>query len=142
MVKLDKKILEKIITNIMYHGKKRIAYKVFLDTLNIIKKKTNKNPYLVLEKALDNIKPAVELKKIVVAGISYRIPILVSDERGIALAIKWLVFYSRKRTENKISEKLSNEIIDASNNNGLTIKYKEELNKVALVNRPYLKYMR
>lgn len=142
MLKSDKYILQKFIKNIMVHGKKTTAFKIFSNVLIEIKNKTKENPYDVLDKAFKNVKPPVELKKIVVAGISYRIPILVSDERSIALAIKWLVFYARKRSEYKFQDKLVNEIIDASNNTGLTIKYKNELNKIAVLNRPYLKYMR
>lgn len=134
-------IFNKFVKNIMKHGKKSIAVKIMFDTLLKIKEKTNQNPYVILNKALNNVKPTVELKKIVVAGISYRVPILIKSQRSLSLAIKWIINYSKKRKENDFSSKLAYEIIDASKNNGFAIKYKEELNRTAMLNRPYLKYM-
>lgn len=126
-----------LIARILKSGKKTIAEKIVYQTFEIIKKRTNENPLLIFEKAVRNASPIVEVKARRVGGSTYQIPIEVSGFRATNLSLRWIIRYSTVRTGRNMAIKLANEIIDASNMVGNTIKKKEETHKMAEANKAF-----
>lgn len=124
----------------MWEGKKQLARRLVYRALERIKEKTERNPVEVFEQAIKNVAPSIELKTRKVRGANYQVPVESSKERREALALRWLIKYSRKRNELTIVEALSSEIIDASNNTGLSIKRKIEVIKTAESNKAFAYY--
>ena len=112
-------ILAKFMNNLMKDGKKSIAEKIVYGAFDIIQKKTGGDPLAAFHEAIDNVKPSVEVRSRRVGGATYQVPVEVRNERRQALAIRWLVSLSRKRSENTMTERLSGELLDASNNRGV-----------------------
>ncbi|CEA10544.1 30S ribosomal protein S7 [Mycoplasma capricolum subsp. capripneumoniae] len=136
----DSKLVTRAINKIMLDGKRGIAQSIIYDAFNIIKEKTNKEPIEVFNKAIENIKPHLELKVRRIGGANYQVPVEVSAERQITLALRWLINYARLRNEKVMTIKLANEIIDASNNIGGSVKKREDTHKMAEANKAFAHY--
>ena len=136
----NSKLVTKIINTIMKDGKKGIAQTIFYDAMDIVKEKTNKEPMEVLNQALDNISPALEVKSRRVGGANYQVPSEVKADRKQALGIRWLINYARLRGGHSMAENLASEIIDASNNTGAAVKKREETHRMAEANKAFAHY--
>ena len=136
----NSKLVTKIINTIMKDGKKGIAQTIFYDAMNIVKEKTNQEPMDVLDKALENIMPALEVKSRRVGGANYQVPVEVRADRKQALGIRWLINYARLRGGHSMADNLANEIIDASNGTGAAVKKREETHRMAEANKAFAHY--
>ena len=136
----NSKLVTKLINTIMIDGKKGVAQKILYNSFDIIKEKTGKEPNEVFEQAMENIKPALEVKSRRVGGANYQVPIEVKPDRARALGLRWLVNYSRLRGGHSMSENLANEIIDASNNTGAAVKKREDTHRMAEANKAFAHY--
>ncbi len=133
-------VITKLINNIMLDGKKGVAQKIVYGALELVQEETGQDALEVFEKAMNNIMPVLEVKLRRVGGANYQVPIEVRPERRQTLGIRWLVNYARTRGEKTMVERLSKEIIDASNNTGATVKRKEETHKMAEANKAFAHY--
>ena len=136
----NSKLVTKLINQIMQDGKKGTAQKILYNAFDMIKEKTNQDPMEVFEKAMENIKPALEVKSRRVGGANYQVPVEVKPARSQALALRWLVNYSRLRGGHTMAENLANEIIDASNGVGAAVKKREDTHKMAEANKAFAHY--
>ena len=136
----NSKLVTKLINTIMVDGKKGVAQTILYDAFEMVKEKTNKEPMEVFEKALANIKPALEVKSRRVGGANYQVPVEVKPDRAQALAFRWLAQYARLRNGHSMAENLANEIIDASNGVGASVKKKEDTHKMAEANKAFAHY--
>ena len=127
----------RFVNNMMYDGKKSIAYDIFYGAIEIVETKTSENGLEQWKKALVNISPAVEVKSRRVGGANFQVPTEVRPERKIALGMKWLISYSRKRGEKTMTEKLAGEIISAAKGEGAAVKKKEDTHKMAEANKAF-----
>ena len=134
------KLVTKLINNIMYDGKKGVAQTIVYDAFAIIEEKIGQNPLEVFQEALDNLKPALEVKARRVGGSTYQVPMEVRPERQQTLALRWLVGYSRNRSERTMAERLAAEIIDAKNSMGGAFKKREETHRMAEANKAFAHY--
>ena len=123
------KVITKVINQIMLDGKKGTAEKIFYDAFDLIKEKTNRDPLEVFNEAMENIKPALEVKSRRVGGSNYQVPIEVSETRAQTLAVRWLVNYARVGSGKTMAEKLANEIMNAANGTGGAAKKREDTHK-------------
>ena len=133
-------IIPKLINSIMYDGKKTIAEKIVYDALNKIKTKSKEEPINIFNEAINNIKPTVEVRSRRVGGATYQVPVEVKANRSQALAIRWVIDASRKRKDKKMSDRIFNEIYDASQSRGSAIKKKEDTHKMAESNKAFAHY--
>ena len=131
------KVVTKLINRIMLDGKKGVAEKILYGAFDIVKEKTNEDPVTVFEKALENIKPQLEVKSRRVGGSNYQVPIEVSETRSQTLGLRWLVNFARLRGGKSMAENLASEIIDASNGTGNAVKKKEDTHRMAEANKAY-----
>jgi len=131
------KVITKLINNIMLDGKKGTAQAIVYDAFDIIKEKTGKEPTEVFEEALNNIMPVLEVKARRVGGANYQVPIEVRPVRRQTLGLRWLVNYTKKRSEKTMAERLAKEIMDAANNMGAAVKKKEDTHKMAEANKAF-----
>ena len=136
----NSKLVTKLINSLMKDGKKGTAQRILYDAFDIVKEKTNEDAMEVFDKALSNIKPALEVKSRRVGGANYQVPIEVKSNRSQALALRWLVNYSRLRGGHSMAENLANEIIDASNGVGAAVKKREDTHKMAEANKAFAHY--
>ena len=136
----NSKLVTKLINTIMKDGKKGTAQIILYDAFYLIKEKTNREPMEVFEAAMENIKPSLEVKSRRVGGANYQVPIEVKPARAQALALRWLVNYSRLRGGHSLSENLANEIIDASNGVGAAVKKREDTHRMAEANKAFAHY--
>ena len=136
----NSKLVTKLINTIMVDGKKGVAQTILYDAFEMVKEKTNKEPMEVFEKALANIKPALEVKSRRVGGANYQVPVEVRADRSQALALRWLVNYARLRNGHTMAENLANEIIDASNGVGAAVKKREDMHRMAEANKAFAHY--
>ena len=134
------KVVTKLINQIMNDGKKGTAQRIVYDAFDMIKEKTGEEPMTVFEKAMANIKPALEVKSRRVGGANYQVPVEVKADRAQALAFRWLAQYARLRNGHSMAENLANEIIDASNGIGASVKKKEDTHKMAEANKAFAHY--
>ena len=134
------KIVTRLINNIMIDGKKGVAQKIVYDAFDIIKEKTGKEPLTVFIDALNNIMPVLEVKARRVGGATYQVPIEVRPERRQTLGLRWITLYSRNRNERTMKERLANEIMDAINNTGASVKKRDEMHRMAEANRAFSHY--
>ena len=134
------KLVTKLINNIMYDGKKGVAQTIVYDAFAIIEEKIGQNPLEVFHEALDNLKPALEVKARRVGGSTYQVPMDVRPERQQTLALRWLVGYSRNRSERTMAERLAAEIMDAKNSTGGAFKKREETHRMAEANKAFAHY--
>ena len=135
--KFKSAVLPKLINSIMYDGKKTTAEKIVYDALNKIKSKSKDEPINVFNEAINNIKPTVEVRSRRVGGATYQVPMEVRPKRAQTLAMKWIVDSAIKRNEKTMRERVANEIIDAFNNKGNSVKKREETHKMAEANRAF-----
>ena len=126
--------------SLMVHGKKSIAERIVYGAFDLIQQKTGVDPLKAFHEAIDNVKPSVEVRSRRVGGATYQVPVEVRNERRQALAIRWLVALSRKRSENTMTERLSGELLDASNNRGAAVKKREDTHKMAEANKAFSHY--
>ena len=133
-------VITKLINQVMQDGKRGVAQKCVYDALDIIKEKTGRDAMDVFAECMENIKPQLEVKARRVGGATYQVPMEVRPERRQTLALRWLVEFSRKRGEKTQAERLCNEIIDASNNTGASVKRKEDMHKMAEANKAFAHY--
>ena len=134
------KVVTKLINQIMLDGKKGTAQRIVYDAFDMIKEKTGEEAMTVFEKAMKNIKPALEVKSRRVGGSNYQVPVEVKPERAQALAFRWLINYARLRSGHSMAENLANEIIDASNGLGASVKKKDDTHKMAEANKAFAHY--
>ena len=133
-------VITKLINNVMLDGKRGVAQRICYDAFELIRERTGQDPNEVFEQAMNNIMPMLEVKARRVGGSNYQVPIEVRPERRQTLALRWLVEFSRKRGEKTQAERLCNEIIDASNNTGASVKRKEDMHKMAEANKAFAHY--
>ena len=136
----NSKVVTKLVNHIMKDGKKGTAQKIIYNAFDIVKEKTGEDPMVVFNKAMDNIKPGLEVKSRRVGGANYQVPVEVKPERAQALAFRWLAQYARLRGGHSMAENLANEIIDASNGIGASVKKKEDTHKMAEANKAFAHY--
>ena len=136
----NSKLVTKLINRLMLDGKKGVAQTILYDAFDIVKEKTGNEPLEVFEKALANIKPALEVKSRRVGGANYQVPIEVRADRSQALGLRWLVQYARLRNGHSMAENLANEIIDASNGIGASVKKREDTHRMAEANKAFAHY--
>ena len=136
----ESKVVTRLINTIMKDGKKGTAEKILYGAFDTVKERTGNDPIETFEKAMENIKPALEVKSRRVGGSNLQVPIEVSDERSQALALRWLVQYARLRNGKSMAENLANEIIDASNGTGAAVKKREDTHRMAEANKAFAHY--
>ena len=136
----NSKVVTKLINAVMLDGKKGTSEKIIYEAFDIIKEKTGKNPVEVFDAAMENIMPLLEVKSRRVGGSNYQVPMEVTDERAQTLALRWLVNYAKSRNGKGMAIKLANEIIDASNGVGGSVKKREDTHKMAEANKAFAHY--
>ena len=133
-------LVSQVINKVLLKGKKDLARGIVYDALEIVERRTSADPVQILKRAMDNIRPQVEVRSRRVGGSSYQVPVEVRPRRGQTLAVRWLVDFARKRREPTMAERLANEILDASNNTGLAVKRREDVHKMAESNKAFAHY--
>lgn len=133
-------LISKFVNIVMLSGKKSTAEKALYSAISLLAERTKDEPLAAFEKALSNVKPLLEVKSRRVGGATYQVPIEVSRDRGNALAMRWLVSFSRKKSGGSFASKLANELTDAYNNSGATYKKKEDTHRMAEANRAFAHY--
>jgi small subunit ribosomal protein S7 len=133
-------LLSKFVNCMMYGGKKSTAQHILYGSLDIIQKKTSDDPMKLFKKAVENVKPVLEVKSRRVGGSTYQVPVEVGPSRRTSLSIRWLLAYSRSRGEKSMQEKLAGELMDAANNRGNAIKKKEDTHRMAEANKAFAHY--
>ncbi|OGP16053.1 MAG: 30S ribosomal protein S7 [Deltaproteobacteria bacterium GWC2_55_46] len=138
--KFGDKVVAKLINRLTEDGKKSKAEGIIYSAFDVIEEKTKTEAMKVFKKALENIKPMLEVKSRRVGGATYQVPVEVRPERKLSLALRWVVNYSRSRAEKTMTEKLAAELIDASNNKGGSVKKREDVHKMAEANKAFAHY--
>jgi small subunit ribosomal protein S7 len=133
-------LVSKFISKIMLDGKKSVAESIFYGAMDVVKEKAGEDPLKVFQKALENVKPVLEVKSRRVGGATYQVPVEVRPERRLSLAVRWIIDYSRARSEKTMMESLAGEILDAANNRGSSIKKREDTHKMAEANKAFAHY--
>ena len=138
--KYNNRLVTQLINKVLLDGKKSTAEGIVYDAFDIVAEKTGQDARTVFKKAMDNIRPTLEVKPKRVGGATYQVPMEVNSRRATTLAIRWMVDFSRKRKENTMKERLAGEIMDAAENTGASIKKREDLYKMAESNRAFSHY--
>ena len=138
--KFHSEVVSKFINSIMYDGKRSTAEKILYDALDRIKSKNNEDPLKIFNTAISNVKPNLECRSRRVGGATYQVPVEVRPRRATTLAIRWIVGFARDRRERTMSERLANELMDASNGIGATVKRREDTHKMAEANKAFAHY--
>ena len=133
-------VVSKFINSIMYDGKRSTAEKILYDALEKIKTKNNEDPLKIFNSAISNVKPNLECRSRRVGGATYQVPMEVRQERGTAMALRWLVTFSRGRNGKSMSQKLAGELMDAANETGSAVKKREDTHKMAEANKAFAHY--
>ncbi len=136
----NNKVVTKLINNIMLDGKKGVAQKIVYGAFEKMEAKAGKPAVEVFEEAMNNIMPLLEVKARRIGGATYQVPIEVRPERRQALALRWITMFSRKRSEKTMVDRLANELLDAMNNTGASVKRKEDMHKMAESNKAFAHY--
>ena len=136
----NNRLVTQLINKVLLDGKKSIAERTVYGAFDIVEKRSGNDPLATFKKAMDNVKPTLEVKPKRVGGATYQVPIEVNARRSTTLAIRWIVGFSRKRREKTMAERLANEILDASNQTGASVKRREDLFKMAESNRAFAHY--
>ena len=136
----NNRLVTQLINKVLLDGKKSTAEGIVYDAFDIVAEKTGQDALTVFKKAMDNIRPTLEVKPKRVGGATYQVPMEVNSRRATTLAIRWMVDFSRKRKENTMKERLAGEIMDAAENTGASIKKREDLYKMAESNRAFSHY--
>ena len=133
-------LLQMVVNRVMKNGKKTLAYKIVYQTMDRLQEKTDQNPIQVLNEAIMNVKPIVEVKSKRVGGAAYQVPLDVNQERGTVLAIRWILAAARSRSGMSIVSKLTSEILDASKKTGAAMKRRNEVHRMADANKAFAKF--
>jgi len=133
-------VVTSLINKILMHGKRSTAEAIVYGALENCREKTNTDPVITLKRALDNVKPTVEVRSRRVGGATYQVPVEVKPARALALGLRWIVDNSRERREKSMAERLGNELIDASNGLGAAVKKREDTHKMAEANKAFAHY--
>ncbi len=133
-------LLQKLISCLMHEGKKSVAQRIVYNSLDLIKQRTNDDPLKIFKKALDNVKPALEVKSRRVGGANYQVPVEVNRNRQTSLSLRWIIGYARARSEKSMVEKLTAELLDAANNRGGAIKKRDDTHRMAEANKAFAHY--
>ena len=136
----NNKVVTKLVNNIMLDGKKGVAQKIVSGALERVEEKTERPALEVFEEAMNNVMPVLEVKARRIGGATYQVPIEVRPDRRQALGLRWLTTFSRNRGEKTMEERLANEIMDAANNTGASVKRKEDMHKMAEANKAFAHY--
>ena len=136
----NSQLATKFINGLMWDGRRSVAEGIFYGALEEIQRRTSDDPLKVFKKAMENVKPRVEVKSRRVGGSTYQVPIEVSSARGQSLAIRWLVSYSRSRGERSMTERLANELMDAAGSRGNAVKKREDTHRMADANKAFAHY--
>jgi small subunit ribosomal protein S7 len=138
--KYHDRLVTKFMNAMMFGGKKSLTERIFYGALDTIAEKTQEDPLGIFKRALDNVKPAVEVRSRRVGGATYQVPVEVRQPRRVALGMRWLVQSSRARHEKSMAERLANELLDAANNRGNAVKKKEDTHRMAEANNAFAHY--
>ena len=133
-------LVSQLVSKVLIDGKKQTAQRIVYRAMEGCREKTGTDPVVTLKRALDNVKPALEVKSRRVGGATYQVPIEVKGTRGMTLALRWLIQYSRARREKTMTERLMNELLDASNGLGASVKRREDTHKMAESNKAFAHY--
>ena len=133
-------VVTQLVSKVLQDGKKQVAQRIVYTALEGCREKTGTDPVQTLKRALDNVKPSLEVKSRRVGGATYQVPVDVKPARATTLALRWLVTFTRQRRENSMIERLANEILDASNGLGASVKRREDTHKMAEANRAFAHY--
>jgi small subunit ribosomal protein S7 len=136
----DSPLVQKFVNCVMYDGKRSTAQQIVYDSFELIRQKTSDDPLKVFKKALDNVKPALEVKSRRVGGANYQVPVEVNRNRQTSLSIRWIIGYARARGEKSMVEKLTGELLDASNNRGGAVKKRDDTHRMAEANKAFAHY--
>ncbi len=138
--KFHDRLVAKFMNNMMERGKKSLAERIFYGAMDIIEKRSNEEPLKMFKRAMDNVKPVLEVKARRVGGATYQVPVEIRTQRRTALGMRWLIGYARARGEKTMVERLAAELIDAANNRGSSIKKREDTHKMAEANKAFAHY--
>ena len=138
--KYNNRLVTQLINKVLLDGKKSLAERIVYDAFDIVEQRTEQDPLAVFKKAMDNVRPTLEVKPKRVGGATYQVPMEVNSRRATTLAIRWMVNFSRARKEKTMAQRLANEILDASNKVGASVKRREDLFKMAESNRAFAHY--
>ncbi len=138
--KYNNRAVAKFVTRMMLKGKKNVSRKILYRAFDIIEERLKKNPLEVFLKALENVKPVVEVKSRRVGGSTYQVPVEIREDRRDALAMRWIIQFARQRSGHSMSEKVANELIDAYNSTGSAFKKKEDTHRMAEANKAFAHY--
>lgn len=138
--KYQNTLVSKFVTCIMRDGKKSLAESILYDAFDIIEERTNESPIKIFEKAVENVKPIIEVKSRRVGGSTYQVPTEIRPSRRTALGIRWIIQHSRQRSEKDMASKLAGELIDAANERGASVKKREDTHKMAEANKAFAHY--
>jgi small subunit ribosomal protein S7 len=138
--KYGSKLVAKFINNIMRMGKRSVAERILYQSFDIIAERSKQDPLEVFTKALDNVKPTLEVKSRRVGGSTYQVPVEVRSSRRVALAIRWIINHAQQRSEKSMMHKLAGELLDAANNRGASVKKKEDTHRMAEANKAFAHY--
>ena len=133
-------VVTQLVSKVLKDGKKQTAQRIVYGALEGCREKTGTDPVITLKRALDNVKPALEVRSRRVGGATYQVPVEVRPDRSTTLALRWLVSFSRQRREKTMIERLANEILDASNGLGASVKRREDTHKMAESNKAFAHY--
>ena len=133
-------LVTKFVNQMMWDGKKSVAQQIFYRAMKIVEGKAGDEPLKVFKKAVENVKPVLEVKSRRVGGSTYQVPIEVSSLRRTSLSIRWLIGYSRSRSEKSMEEKLAGELLEAANNRGAAVRKKEDVHRMADANKAFAHY--
>lgn len=136
----NQKLVSQLINQVLTCGKKGVAERIVYEAMDVIKEKTGGDPVASLKKAIDNVRPLLEVKPRRVGGATYQVPVEVLGRRGTTLALRWIVGFTKAKTGKKMSQGLADELMEALNNTGASIKKKEDLHKMAEANRAFAHY--
>jgi len=133
-------LVSQVVNKVLWKGKKELARRIVYDALNLVERRRGDDPLNTLKRAIDNIRPSIEVRSRRVGGSSYQVPVEVRPRRANTLAIRWLVEFARQRRENTMAERLANEILDAADNTGAAVKRRDDIHKMAESNKAFAHY--
>jgi len=133
-------LVSQVVNKVLWKGKKELSRKIVYDALTLVERRRGDDPLNTLKRAVDNIRPSVEVRSRRVGGSSYQVPVEVRPRRANTLAVRWLVEFARRRRENTMAERLANEILDAADNTGAAVKRRDDIHKMAESNKAFAHY--
>jgi small subunit ribosomal protein S7 len=133
-------LVSQVVNKVLWKGKKELSRKIVYDALTLVERRRGDDPLNTLKRAIDNIRPSVEVRSRRVGGSSYQVPVEVRPRRANTLAVRWLVEFARRRRENTMAERLANEILDAADNTGAAVKRRDDIHKMAESNKAFAHY--